>query len=71
MAWTDVQAKLAEYVLETYAPDNADTTLLAYYGATTLDEVPEHRREEFETDLDYRLGACKNLAASFVMRGLG
>lgn len=68
MAWSDVPDKLAEYALETYAPENADTTLLREYGVATVDDVPEHRREEFEAHLDYRLGACKNLDASTAKR---
>ena len=68
MAWSDVPAKLTEYALETYASTGADTTLLNEYGVTNVADVPENRRADFEADLDYRLGACKNLAASTAKR---
>jgi len=64
MAWADVPAKLVEYDEQRYAKLGASATLLREYGATTPDQVPEYRREDFERDLDYRLGACKNLAKS-------
>ncbi len=68
MAWADVPAKLAQYVLEEYAPPNADTTLLSEYGVTDVNDVPVTRQADFEADLDYRLGACQNLAASRAQR---
>lgn len=68
MAWTDVPAKLQQYALETYAPPNADVTLLKEYGVDNVQDVPEHRREEFEAALDYRLGACVNLNKSTAKR---
>jgi hypothetical protein len=68
MAWDDVPQKLIDYDAETYATDNASATLLAEYGVTDVNDVPEHRREDFETDLDYRLGACQNLAKSKAVR---
>jgi len=64
MAWSDVPAKLATYAAEEYAPPNADVKLLWEFDALTVDAVPEHRREEFEQALDYRLGACQNVKAS-------
>lgn len=64
MAWSDVPTKLAEYAAEEYAPPTADATLLNEYGAETLPDVPEHRREDFEADVDCRLGACRNIKVS-------
>jgi len=64
MAWTDVPAKLAQYAQETYAPPQADETLLAEYYVERVEDVPENRREDFEADLDYRLGACINIKNS-------
>lgn len=68
MAWSDVPDKMAQYAALTYAPDDAEASLLLYFGAETLDDVPEHRREEFEEALDYRLEACQNLATSKLLR---
>ena len=68
MAWDDVPEKMVSYVTEKYADDNAGFKLLAYYDAKTLADVLVHRREEFETDLDYRLGACINLRNSVAVR---
>lgn len=68
MAWEDVPDKLAAYALETYARDNADVVLLAEFGAASLADVPEHRRDEFEARLDYDLGAVRNLKASRAIR---
>lgn len=68
MAWQDVPAKLTQYAALTYAPDNADVTLLSEYGVTDVSDVPAHRREDFEADLDYRLGACQNLEISRAVR---
>lgn len=68
MAWIEVPTKLRQYAVSEYAPVNADLTLLAEYGARDLNGVPEARREDFESDLDYRLGACVNLANSKAMR---
>ena len=68
MAWADVPTKLTNYELEAYAPDDARQTLLNEFGAATLDDVPEHRRDEFEAALDYRLGACVNLRNSKAVR---
>ncbi len=70
MAWTDVPAKMIQYDLEAYAPTNATQTLLNEFSVTTVDDVPESRRTEFEEALDYRLGACQNLAKSKAVRGL-
>lgn len=68
MAWQDVPAKLAQYAQEEYAPPNADTTLLNEYGVTDVNDVPTYRQGDFEADLDYRLGACQNLANSKAQR---
>lgn len=68
MAWDEVPTKLAAYALETYAPPNADTALLREYGVVNVADVPEGRREDFEADLDYRLGACINLRNSKAAR---
>lgn len=68
MAWIDVPGKLANYDAELYAPDNAGARLLLNYGAMSLADVAEHRRDEFEADLDYRLGACVNLRNSKAVR---
>ena len=68
MAWIDVPAKLTQYDGEEYADDDAVSKLLNLFGADTVDDVPEHRREEFEEVLDYRLGACVNLAKSRAVR---
>lgn len=66
--WADVPAKLADYDAQPYA-DNSNGTSASYkllrsFDANTAEEVPENRRIEFEEQLDYRLGACKNLAKS-------
>jgi hypothetical protein len=68
MAWEDVPAKLAQYDTTLYAPENAAAKLLALYQATKLSEVAVDQREDFEDKLDYRLGACLNLAASKAIR---
>lgn len=64
MAWQDVPAKLAQYEAETYAPVRARETLLAFYEAASLEDVPSQRQADFEADLDYRLNACINLRKS-------
>lgn len=64
MSWDEVPNKLVQYAAEQYAPENAAESLLNQYGALTVDHVPAHRREEFEADLDYMLGACVNLRNS-------
>lgn len=67
MAWEDVPAKLAHYrTLEYEADVNADR-LLANFGVfddADLDMIPVYKRAEFEEQLDYRIGACENLAVS-------
>lgn len=68
MAWEDVPAKLAQYDLEPYADNSNDTTasfkLLALYHVETPEQILPGRRDSFEEDLDYRLGACINLRNS-------
>lgn len=68
MAWEDVPTKLAQYALELYAPATADVVLLREFGVTNVDDVPVDRRDEFEFQLDYRLGACVNLRLSKAAR---
>lgn len=68
MAWTDVPNKLTQYEGEDYAPTNARATLLAFYGVEDVADVPENRQEDFENDLDHRLGACINLRTSKAVR---
>jgi len=64
MAWEDVPQKMIDYGNEPYAKPDGPQTLLQEYGAATINDVwPEHR-EDFEADLDYRLGACINLRNS-------
>lgn len=67
MAWEDVPAKLDEYEAAEYAPPDARGALIRAYSngqSEDIADIPEHRRVEFEEQLDYRLGACLNLAAS-------
>lgn len=67
MAWADILARLAHYrTLEYEANVNADR-LIRSFGATSdaeIDMIPVYRRDEFEQQLEYRIGACENLAAS-------
>lgn len=68
MAWDDVPAKMAQYDAEEYADNSGDTTasekLLFEYNAVDLAGVPVNRRDDFEKDLNYRIGACINLRNS-------
>lgn len=68
MAWADVPAKLAQLDAEEYTDDTQGTTasfkLLASFKAATVDDVPLEMRDEFEKQLDYRLGAMVNLRNS-------
>lgn len=68
MAWADVPTKLTQYDNEQYADNSNGTTasfkLLASFHAATLEQVPVLSRDEFEAQLDYRLGACINLRKS-------
>jgi len=64
MAWSDVPTKLAEYAAEEYAPDDAVATLLSFYDVVSVEDVSAHLQDEFERDLNYRLGACINLKNS-------
>lgn len=72
MAWADVPAKLTQYDAEPYA-DNSNETLPSFKLVSAyvpeglpvvLASVPWERRDALEKDLDYRLGACVNLAKS-------
>lgn len=72
MAWADVPAKLTQYDAEPYADNGNDTLpsfkLVSLYVplglVVKLENVPINRRDDLEKDLDYRLGACVNLAKS-------
>lgn len=71
MAWADVPAKLAQLDAEEYTDDTQGTTnsakLVAQFtNGLSFDEndiLPE-LRDEFEKQLDYRLGAMVNLRKS-------
>ena len=71
MAWEDVPAKLAQLDAEEYTDDTQGTTnsakLIAQFtNGSSFDEndiLPE-MRDEFEKQLDYRLGAMVNLRKS-------
>jgi len=73
MAWVDVPAKLAQYDEEPYADNSNDTTasfkLLASFHVETLEQILPGLRDEFEEQLDYRLGACVNLRKSKGWKG--
>ena len=72
MAWADVPTKLTQYDAEPYADNSNDTLpsfkLVSLYVplglVIILANVPELLRDDLEKDLDYRLGACVNLAKS-------
>lgn len=68
MAWNDVPAKLAVYGAVQYGGPEAVERLLAAYVPypypLVVENVPVIRRDDFEADLDYRFGACKNLSQS-------
>lgn len=64
MAWEDVPEKFEKYENIDYGGEENARRLLAAYSASALADVPELLRPDFEADLDYRLGACKNLVAS-------
>ena len=68
MAWEDVPAKLAQYDEEPYADNSNGTTasfkLLASFHVTDPEHIIPQLRQEFEDQLDYRLGACVNLRNS-------
>lgn len=73
MAWADVPAKLAKYDQEPYADNSQGTSasfkLLASFHVETPDQIISELRDEFESQLDYRLGACENLRKSKGWRG--
>lgn len=71
MAWVDVPAKLAGYRTMEYGGDRQADALLAAYGGIrrngneavySLDFVPPSEQKPLEDELDYRIGACENLA---------
>lgn len=81
MAWEDVPEKIIAYDAEEYADNTKGTTasqkLIGKYSPFTrtwngpsipLETVPVARREEFEEELDYRLGAVINLRESRAIR---
>ncbi len=73
MGWPeDIQPELDAYDAKAYADNTGGTTasykLLRSYGANTAAEVPVHRRDRFEHDLNHRSGACTNLANSRAVR---
>ena len=71
MAWADVPAKLAQLDTEEYTDDTQGTTnsaklIAEFTNGKSFDEndiLPE-LRDEFEKQLDYRLGAMVNLRKS-------
>lgn len=71
MAWADVPAKLAQLDAEEYTDDTNGTTASAKLVFSFTDGksddpnmiLPE-LRDEFEKQLDYRLGAMVNLRKS-------
>ncbi len=66
MSWEQVPAKLTEYRNIEYGGDVAADRLLAAYGVLDgdINMIPAYRRDAFEDDLDYRLGACRELVKS-------
>lgn len=72
MAWADVPAKLAGYRTMEYGGDRQADALLAAYGGIrrnadgsadySLVYVPDSEKTPLEQELDYRIGACENLA---------
>lgn len=68
MTWADVPAKMTAYDAEEYADNSNGTTasfkLLASFNATVLSGVPVDAQDEFEQQLNARLGACINLRTS-------
>lgn len=64
MAWADVPAKFAQYQTIEYGGEEAAERLLAAYHVSEVGDVLVDLREDFENDLDYRLGACENLVSS-------
>ncbi len=70
MAWSDVPTKLTKYDGLKYAPDNASTEFVLSFTqgvSSDPDDVPVNRQAELEAALDYRIGACENLALSKAM----
>lgn len=76
MAWEDVPAKLVAYDAEEYADNSNGTSasykLVAKYTALgaviNITNIPAFRREDFEEELDRRLGAVINLRKSRAVR---
>ncbi len=71
MAWVDVPAKLAQLDAEEYTDDTNGTTAsakLIFSFTNGKSDDPEmilpEMRDEFEKQLDYRLGAMVNLRKS-------
>lgn len=69
MAWADVPAKLAQLDAEEYTDDTKGTTasykLLRSFNVDSVSAITDPElRDEFEKQLDYRLGAMVNLRKS-------
>lgn len=72
MAWADVPAKITKYNSLEYADDTKGTTpsekLVRQFtngvSGTDINLISGWAREDFEQQLDYRIGACENLAKS-------
>lgn len=67
MAWEDVPAKLAKYRAMEYGGDKeADRLIKSFFilSDEDIDMIPVEHRADFEAQLDYRIGACENLASS-------
>lgn len=67
MSWDQVPSKLAKYRTLEYSDDATVDQFRNNYGILSdadLDMLPVYKRIEFEAELDYRIGACENLAAS-------
>lgn len=67
MSWPQVPAKLAQYRSIEYGGNDIADRFIKDFGIlhdSDLDMVPLYKRAEFEAELDYRIGACLNLATS-------
>lgn len=69
MAWADVPAKLAQLDSEEYTDNSQGTTasykLLRSFNVDSVSAITDPvAQEEFEKQLDYRLGAMVNLRNS-------
>lgn len=65
MSWATVPAKFAEYQENEYGGvENARRLLVRFTPTNVLANVPVSLQEEFERQLDYQLGACRELVKS-------